>query len=228
MIDVLVCHDLSDFADRGATALQSLVAVRHLHVVCVLPRIDPSYPGVVWPRDEDEARRAHAHQELERRFRGQSPVVHVVIGEPGARIVEVARQTGVDLVALPTRGHGGLQRLVEGSVADHVCRFAPCPVLVVPPAAPVQHDPPAPPAAPPEAVTEQVDALAVRVCDEVEARPGWLSSITVTLPPTASEDDWLPLIEARLADAGIDHVDILTSRQPGPVTLLHTRFEDGP
>jgi nucleotide-binding universal stress UspA family protein len=51
---------------------------------------------------------------------------------PGARaIVEYARRTGADLLALTTHGRGGLGRLVFGSVADEVLRHAPCPVLLV-------------------------------------------------------------------------------------------------
>ncbi|MBT4496554.1 MAG: universal stress protein, partial [Gemmatimonadetes bacterium] len=37
----------------------------------------------------------------------------------------------VDLVVVGTRGRGGLERLMLGSVADKVIRSVPCPVLTV-------------------------------------------------------------------------------------------------
>ena len=46
-------------------------------------------------------------------------------------IVEVARRTNADLIALTTHGRGGLSRLVHGSVAESVLRAARCPVLLV-------------------------------------------------------------------------------------------------
>ena len=52
-------------------------------------------------------------------------------GTPAEVILELARQPGVDLIAMTTHGRGGLQRAVLGSVADAVLRHAPCPVLLV-------------------------------------------------------------------------------------------------
>ena len=46
-----------------------------------------------------------------------------------------AQAAAVDVVVLGTRGRSGLERLLLGSVAERVLRKAPCPVVVVPPAA---------------------------------------------------------------------------------------------
>jgi nucleotide-binding universal stress UspA family protein len=69
-------------------------------------------------------------------------------GEPGAPerrvleatgaaegVLEGARVTGADLIALASSGRGGFGRTVIGSVADKVIRGAAPPVLVVPPPA---------------------------------------------------------------------------------------------
>lgn len=133
MLDVLICHDLTDFANRGVHALESLgVPVRHLHAVCVLPRLDPAYPGVVWSRDEDELRQKHALRELAARFEGRDVVAHAVVGDPGPQIVALAKEIGVGLIVLPTHSRAGLRKLLQPSVAEHVSRAATCPVLVVP------------------------------------------------------------------------------------------------
>jgi nucleotide-binding universal stress UspA family protein len=52
---------------------------------------------------------------------------------PAPAILDFAARQQIDLIALSTRGHGGLRRLALGSVADKVLRGAEVPVLVVPP-----------------------------------------------------------------------------------------------
>src|SRR3954454_16893841 len=52
-------------------------------------------------------------------------------GDPAASIVKVAEETACDLIVLGTHGRTGLRRVLMGSVAEHVMRTAPCPVLVV-------------------------------------------------------------------------------------------------
>ena len=55
---------------------------------------------------------------------------HVFSGRPFEEICRVAREIDADLIALATRGHGGLKRVVLGSTAERVIRYAPCPVLI--------------------------------------------------------------------------------------------------
>jgi nucleotide-binding universal stress UspA family protein len=52
-------------------------------------------------------------------------------GPVGNDIIEAAASTGADLIVMCSHGRTGLRRLVFGSVADHVVRNAPMPVLVV-------------------------------------------------------------------------------------------------
>lgn len=55
---------------------------------------------------------------------------HIVSGRPSEEICNLARKINADLIVLPTRGHGGLKRIVLGSTAERVARHAPCPVLI--------------------------------------------------------------------------------------------------
>ena len=57
----------------------------------------------------------------------------VVAGSPGPAIVDVA--AGAELVVVGSRGLGGFKELLLGSVGQHVAHHAPCPVIVVRPAA---------------------------------------------------------------------------------------------
>jgi universal stress protein A len=46
-------------------------------------------------------------------------------------IVEKAKELGVDVIVIATHGRTGLSHVLLGSVAEHVIRYAPCPVFVV-------------------------------------------------------------------------------------------------
>ena len=46
-------------------------------------------------------------------------------------MVEYAVREHIDLIVTGTNGRGGLAHLLMGSVATHVVRTAPCPVLTV-------------------------------------------------------------------------------------------------
>ena len=46
-------------------------------------------------------------------------------------IVALAEDTGVGLIVVGSRGHGGIRRALMGSVSDAAVRHAHCPVLVV-------------------------------------------------------------------------------------------------
>jgi nucleotide-binding universal stress UspA family protein len=57
-------------------------------------------------------------------------------GDPAASINQAAGETACDLIVMGTHGRTGLRRALMGSVAEHVMRGAPCPVLVVKGSAP--------------------------------------------------------------------------------------------
>lgn len=52
-------------------------------------------------------------------------------GNAPSTIVKVAQQKQCDLIVISTHGRSGFGRALLGSVADHVIRHAPCPVLVI-------------------------------------------------------------------------------------------------
>jgi nucleotide-binding universal stress UspA family protein len=52
-------------------------------------------------------------------------------GDPATEIVRVAQEVEADVIVMGTHGRTGLERLFLGSVAEHVVRSAPCPVLTV-------------------------------------------------------------------------------------------------
>src|SRR6516225_8958969 len=57
---------------------------------------------------------------------------HIRSGRPFAEICNLAREIDADLIILGSRGYSGLKRVLLGSTAERVIRFAPIPVLVPP------------------------------------------------------------------------------------------------
>jgi nucleotide-binding universal stress UspA family protein len=54
-------------------------------------------------------------------------------GEVAPKLLKLAAEHKIALLVIGTRGYHGLDRLLQGSVAEKVFRQAPCPVLIVPP-----------------------------------------------------------------------------------------------
>jgi nucleotide-binding universal stress UspA family protein len=54
-----------------------------------------------------------------------------VEGSPASAILDIAKETGCDVIVMGTHGRTGVNRLLMGSVAEQVVRSATCPVLTV-------------------------------------------------------------------------------------------------
>jgi nucleotide-binding universal stress UspA family protein len=52
-------------------------------------------------------------------------------GTPYVEILTYAKDHDIDLIVMGTHGRGFVGRVVMGSVAEKVVRYAPCPVLTV-------------------------------------------------------------------------------------------------
>ena len=61
---------------------------------------------------------------------------HLAREDPSVAIAEQAQMLGSDLIVMGTRGLGGFQHLLLGSVTERTIRHAPCPVLSVKATAP--------------------------------------------------------------------------------------------
>ena len=88
--------------------------------------------GAVDPVDPPQKHRAeleHARDYLAKR--NIQAVLQPAVGEPADTIVEVAEQTGADLIVVGTREPNILERLLGQSVSQAVSRQAHCDVLIV-------------------------------------------------------------------------------------------------
>lgn len=96
------------------------------HSAAVSPEIDEVARGLV-----ETARKKL--EDYATRFRAKGISVTVVSEEelsPARAILNVAEREKVDLIVMATHGHGGLRRLLLGSVTERVVREAHCSVLV--------------------------------------------------------------------------------------------------
>jgi nucleotide-binding universal stress UspA family protein len=134
---ILVPIDVSDVSMQALTVAQSLArdhgAALALVAAAPLPPqlMEPFLPGTEYPGVLAEARR-----QLEATAAGVADVsveTHVLGGEAGPAIVALANDCGADLIVMETHGRSGLNRMLMGSVAEHVLRHAHCPVLTMKP-----------------------------------------------------------------------------------------------
>ena len=109
----------------AALAAGAAAGVRVIHALVPLIR-----------SDEGPAQRRAAELAVERAVAGVSsevrPQARLVVGDP-VRVLEAeARDDGLDLLVLGSRGFGPLAAGLLGSVSSELVRQAACPVLVVP------------------------------------------------------------------------------------------------
>lgn len=131
-----------DFSDCSKKALQYAIAFAKqfngsltlLHVVPIFYP-PPELSSVDVLKLEEDARVNSEKQLktlLETEVGNTVPGVSLVqLGNPARQIVEVAKALDIDLIIISTHGRTGLQHLLIGSTAEHVVRYASCPVLVV-------------------------------------------------------------------------------------------------
>jgi len=102
----------------------------------VIDPVEAGYSASVVPSGSEEWYRKareraaemfdRARSEYDRSFSTQTEV-----GRPSRTIVDVADQSDVDHVVVGSHGREGVQRILLGSVAEHVVRRSPVPVTVV-------------------------------------------------------------------------------------------------
>ena len=143
MRPVVCAVDRSDEARAAVGIARELAA--HLESRLFLFHVAPptEAPGVSAAAAGQERLRAEelsdaealVAQIVEEEGLGDDVTVRVEIGKADERIVELARQENAALVVLGSRGRGDLSSTVLGSVSHAVAANAPCPVVIVPPAA---------------------------------------------------------------------------------------------
>ena len=138
--NMLVSFDFSDNAAQALAwatqlqdALKSKAPIHLIHFISSYPAKDPmSIMQVLFPAAEEIAGLEGSLREAIAKAGAWADLEVVVrplsIGEA---IVARAEELHVDLIVMGTHGRTGVKRMVLGSVADHVVRHAPCPVVTI-------------------------------------------------------------------------------------------------
>jgi len=132
---ILLATDLSSASEKAAD--EALALARALRAdLLVVSVIDPTTRGTgphLARMDQRRAAREVAAQALVVRGRRAGVAVEFLVweGEPGPAIIEAAEAENADILVVGTRGRSRVERMVLGSVSDHVVRHAPCPVMIV-------------------------------------------------------------------------------------------------
>jgi nucleotide-binding universal stress UspA family protein len=135
----------TDFSDHSVSVLRHAAAIarRHrstLYVVHIIPTdVYKSVPAEVMAEALTQTR-AYVQDAMSNQLRLQflQRVKNEAIigeGQVAPELLKVTIERNASLLVIGTRGHHGLERLLQGSVAEEVFRQASCPVLIVPPRA---------------------------------------------------------------------------------------------
>ena len=139
--DVLVAVDESDAADKAVTLAAGLS--RTVGARCVLCNVADTrnlYAKALTygydPAEFVDQMRAHGRDVVERAreqagFAADMADVTVVEDEPAPGIIAEAERSGAAAIVIGSHGRRGLQRFFLGSIAEHVVRHSPIPVVVV-------------------------------------------------------------------------------------------------
>jgi len=129
--------DFSECSKAGFKLACDLAEMSHakvivLHVFVPAVRAPNEFPLPEMELESKEEAQRQLNMILP--FSANVPVEHrFVKGSAAEVILDVAKQTKVDLIVMGTLGRSGLKRLLLGSVTEHVQRHAPCPVLTTKP-----------------------------------------------------------------------------------------------
>jgi len=140
---ILVPTDLSQ-ASHGAMEYASALAAQYGAEVVFLHVITEKEAELIAtshvPRSPIDEVFSELKQRLYRQILTEAPQllggnqkvdIEISMGDPEQGILAVANRIDADLIVMGTHGRTGLSYLLMGSVAEHVVRSAPCPVLTV-------------------------------------------------------------------------------------------------
>ena len=133
---ILVATDGSEEAKLAATTAAALAGGTdsELHVVTVGPFV----PTVFAATEEEPGRMAReARRTLDEQVGlieaagGRVAQAHLRLGGAAEEIVALAEDVGAGLIAMGSRGRGGIRRALMGSVSEGVVRHAHCAVMII-------------------------------------------------------------------------------------------------
>jgi nucleotide-binding universal stress UspA family protein len=136
---ILVPTDGSEHARKAVAqacemALKYKARVYLVHVVSPIPD-GIGEPGLLGKLEDNQRRFAEevlreASREVRKRGVGNLQA-SVLYGDPAQGIIAFAKENGVDMIVMGSRGAGSIETLMLGSVSSKVCHMADCTCVTV-------------------------------------------------------------------------------------------------
>ncbi|MDQ3649001.1 MAG: universal stress protein [Acidobacteriota bacterium] len=142
---ILLPTDFSECASHALPAAASLARMYGARLIC-LHVVEPIVPTVGWTPVAEPLPVADISEQLESSATRELPKIAqcaecdglqvedvIAHGDAASEIVRVSKERAVDMIVISSHGRTGFGRMLFGSTAESVVRYAPCPVLVVKP-----------------------------------------------------------------------------------------------
>jgi nucleotide-binding universal stress UspA family protein len=132
-VQVVVAYDFSPSSEQALARAIEVAARAPQHVLHIVTALDHVSYG------DAEATQKLIIANVTKAFAGRPTAadvqffVHARIGRPAEEILRLAGEVGADLIFIGSHGMTGVERMLLGSVSQHVVREAKCPVLVARP-----------------------------------------------------------------------------------------------
>lgn len=129
---LLVPLDGSRHAERALPVAARLAQASH-GTITLIQIVDPAHnTSQATPEHHAMLGKSYLEQVQQRPYLSRLVSrTEVVLGNAASKITELASQAPIDLVVLASHGYTGFKHWLLGSVAEHLARFAPVPVLVL-------------------------------------------------------------------------------------------------
>ena len=136
---IFVPFDFSASAERALAWAVDLQKTSGADAIRIVHGINSRPPGtgnvnleMLLPNDAEIAVLEQKMIDIAKKYGGEA-VAKVVARSStvGDILLDEAEQAGSDLIVMGTHGRTGVKRILFGSVAEHVVRHAPCPVVTV-------------------------------------------------------------------------------------------------
>jgi len=132
---VLVPVDFSELSHQALIPAKEFVEdLSSLHLIHVLSPLHPADPAAMWNSPSSDERQKKVKEFLSEKVKAlgfENLPIKVAIGDTTGEIMDYATAINADLIVMPSHGFTGAKRLFSGSIAEHVVRLSPCPVLVL-------------------------------------------------------------------------------------------------
>ena len=133
---VLVPVDLSERSFHAITPALSMVKeISGLHVLSIIRPFDINVPKAFADSKANEKRFTLARKDLLSKMEEydlKEAVTVIREAKPiSMGIINYAKEIEAELIVMTSLGHTGLKRIMIGSVAERVARYAHCPVLIL-------------------------------------------------------------------------------------------------